>query len=125
MTGTARDEASAATQQAARAARKRIDVDDDLVERRDALKMRSEYLRHQLSFKATSIQPAFRATDRLAEGLDWVKAHPGLVAAAGAGLLGAVVARPRAFMRLGTRAFAAWQMIQRVQPMVRAFTRRG
>ncbi|MFD1711984.1 hypothetical protein FVQ98_05500 [Ottowia sp. GY511] len=121
---TSKHHADTTADQAVRAGHKRIDVDDDLLARRDALKMRSEYLRHQLSFKATGIQPAFRATDRVAEGLGWVKAHPGLVAAAGAALLGAVVARPRAFMRLGTRAFAAWQMVQRVQPMVRAFTRR-
>lgn len=121
----AADQATAAADQAVRAARKRIDVDDDLLARRDALKMRSDYLRQQLSVKVKNIQPAFRATDHIADGLGWVKAHPGAVAVVGAALLGAAVARPRAFMRLGTRALAAWQMVQRVQPMVRAFTRRS
>ena len=106
------------------AGRKRIDADDDLLARREQLKMRSDYLRHQLSLKSVRTQPVFRAADRMGEGLNWVKAHPGLVAVAGAALLGAVIARPRAFMRLGTRAFAAWQVVQRAQPMVRAFTRR-
>ena len=105
--------------------RKKIDVDDDLLSRRDQLKLRSDYLRNQLSFKAGRVQPVFRAADRVADGGQWVKAHPGLVAVAVAGLLGAVIARPRAFMRLGSRAFAAWQMVQRTQPLVRAFMRRG
>jgi hypothetical protein len=106
-------------------ARQRIDVDDDLLARRDQLKMRSEYLRHQLTFQAGGAKPALRAVDRVGEGIDWVKAHPGLVAVAGAVLLGAVAARPRAFIRLGSRAFAAWQIVQRAQPVVRAFMRRG
>ncbi|WP_448253659.1 YqjK family protein [Ottowia oryzae] len=105
--------------------RKKIDVDDSLLSRRDQLKLRSDYLRNQLSFKAGRVQPVFRAADRVADGAQWVKAHPGLVAVAVAGLLGAVIARPRAFMRLGSRAFAAWQMVQRTQPLVRAFMRRG
>lgn len=95
----------------------------DLIERREQLRMRSDVLRHRLAFRATRLQPAFRATDRAADGLNWVRRHPGLVLVAGAAMLGAVVARPRAFMRLGTRAFAAWQIVQRTQPMVRAFMR--
>lgn len=104
--------------------RSRSSVNDDLLARRDQLKMRSDSLRHQLSLKSRRAQPVFRAADRMGDGLDWVKAHPGLVAVAGAALLGAAIARPRAFMRLGTRAFAVWQMVQRAQPVVRAFTRR-
>ena len=105
--------------------RRKDRVDDDLLDRRDQLKMRSEYLRHQLSFQSVGAQPAFRAVDRVDQGLDWVKAHPGLVGVTGAVLLGAVAARPRAFMRLGTRALAAWQLVQRAQPLVRAFMRRA
>lgn len=108
-----------------RAARHGFDVDDNLLVRRDRLKMRSDFLRNQLTFQAGGAKPALRAADRLADGLDWVKAHPGLVAVGVAALLGAVVARPRAFMRVGSRAFAAWQIVQRTQPMVRAFMRRG
>ena len=106
------------------ASRRKIAVDDDLLARREQLKMRSEYLRHQLSFKSARAKPVFRAVDTLGEGLDWVKAHPGVVAVAGAALLGAAAARPRAFMRLGARALAAWQLVQRVQPVARAFMRR-
>lgn len=95
----------------------------DLIERREALKMRSEELRHRLAFRSASIKPALQATDRVADGVDWVKRHPGLVAVVGAAVLGAVLARPRAFMRLGGRAFAAWQLVQRAQPVVRAFMR--
>ncbi len=119
------DSPSEASAKARRARHRGIDADDDLLTRRDDLKMRSEYLRHQLTLKANGTKPAFRAADRVGDGLSWVKAHPGLVAVAGAALLGAVVARPRAFMRLGSRAFAVWQVVQRTQPMVRAFMRRG
>lgn len=105
--------------------RKKIDVDDDLLARRERLKMRSEYLRHQLSFKAASVKPVFRAADTLGDGLDWVKAHPVVVPVAAAVLLGAMVARPRAFVRLGARVLGAWQVVQRVQPVARALMRRG
>ena len=71
------------------------------------------------------MQPVFRAADHVFNGAEWVKAHPGLVVVGVAGLLGAAIARPRAFMRLGSRAFATWQMVQRTQPLVRAFMRRG
>ena len=105
--------------------RNRIDNDDDLLARRDELKMRSESLRNRLTFQSSGAKPAFRAADRVADGVGWVKAHPGLVAVAAAALLGAVVARPRTFVRLGSRAIATWQVVQRAQPMVRAFMRRG
>ena len=116
---------TATGERAPAAARKRIDVDDDLLARRDQLKMRSEALRHQLSFQANRTKPVFRAADRMASGMDWVKAHPGLVAVVAAALLGAIAARPRAFVRVGSRALATWQIAQRAQPVVRAFMRRG
>ena len=100
-------------------------VDNDgLLARRDHLKMRSELLRQRLALRAEGARPVFNAADRVADGVRWVKHNPALLALAAAALVGAVAARPRAFVRLGTRAFAAWQMFQRVQPVVRTLLRR-
>ena len=107
------------------ATHKPVDVGGDLLARRDQLKMRSEYLRQQLSLKSSRAQPALRAADRVGDGLGWVKAHPAAMVVASAALLGAIAARPRTFVRLGARALSVWQVAQRVQPLVRAFMRQG
>lgn len=91
--------------------------------RREELLLRSELLRKRMGLRSRSLRPALRATDQVAEGARWVKEHQAFVLLAGAAVLGAAIARPGAFMRLGTRAFAAWQVIQRVQPMVRTLRR--
>lgn len=114
-------EAVAKPEQATHAA---ITNNDDLVVRRERLKMRSEVLRQRLSLRSDGLKPAFRASDRVAEGVDWVKHNPAVLGVAAAALIGAAVARPRAVARLGTRAFALWQVFQRVQPMVRSMMRR-
>ncbi len=101
----------------------RHDSAASLQARREELLMRSDALRNRMSWRSRSLKPAFQASDRVAEGVRWVRGHPALVAVAGAALLGALAARPGAFMRLGTRAFAAWQLFQRVQPMVRTLRR--
>lgn len=101
----------------------RRDAAASLQARREELLMRSDLLRNRMSVRARSFQPAFHASDRVAEGVRWMRRNPALVALAGAAVLGALAARPGAFVRLGTRAFAAWQMFQRVQPMVRTLRR--
>lgn len=101
-----------------------ITDNDDLVVRRERLKMRSEVLRHRLTLRSGGLKPAFRASDRFADGVDWVKHNPAILAVAGAAVVGAVLARPRSVARLGTRAFALWQVFQRVQPLVRSMMRR-
>jgi hypothetical protein len=42
---------------------------------------------------------------------------------AGAAVAGAVLARPRAAVNLGLRAWSGWQLFRRLQPVVNTFMR--
>lgn len=97
----------------------------DLAARREQLRMRSEMLRQSLALRSRDrLRPALRLSDRVADGTQWLRQHREWVGVAGAALLGAMAVRPRALLRLGTHAFAAWQVFQRAQPMLRMFMRR-
>lgn len=91
--------------------------------RREQLRMRSAQLREQLAQRANVVQPAFRAADRVREGASWVQSNPAVIALVGAALAGAVLARPKAVLGLGLRAWSGWQMFQRVRPVANAFLR--
>lgn len=95
----------------------------DLQARREELLLRSDRLRNRMSLRMGGARGAFNAADHVAEAVQWVRQNPTIVALAGAAVLGAVAARPGAFVRLGTRAYAAWRVFQRVQPMLRGLQR--
>jgi hypothetical protein len=90
----------------------------DLPARREQLRMRSEHLRQRLAAHAARLKPALRASDRIAAGLAWIKRHPTAAAAAVTALAAVAGARPRALLRLGTRAFAAWQAVRSARPVI-------
>lgn len=95
----------------------------ELAERRAQLRLRSAQLREQVSHQMQVTQPVFRAADRVREGASWVKSNPAIILLAGAAVLGAVAARPKAVVGLGLRAWTGWQMFQRVRPIANAFLR--
>lgn len=95
----------------------------ELAERRAQLRLRSAQLREQMAHRSQVVQPAFRAADRVREGANWVQGNPAILLIAGAAVLGAVLARPRAVVGLGLRLWSGWQVFQRVRPVANAFWR--
>lgn len=95
----------------------------DLAARREQLRLRSAQLREQLAGRGRVMRPVFNAADRVRDGVRTVRGNQALVLLVGAALAGAVLARPRATINLGLRAWSGWQLFRRVRPMVNAFMR--
>lgn len=93
---------------------------EDLLVRREQLRVRSAQLREQIAVRAQVARPALRLADRVQAGTGWMRSHPELLAVAGAAVLGAVVVRPRRALSLGLRLWSGWQVFQRVRPLVNA-----
>ena len=98
----------------------------DLAARREQLRLRSAQLREQIAVRAQVLQPGFRAVDRVRGGVQsarHLRHNQALVLLAGAALAGATLARPRAMVNLGLRAWSGWQVFRRVRPLVGSFLR--
>jgi hypothetical protein len=98
--------------------------------RRQELLLRSAQLREQLAQRVQVFGPTLRVVDKVRDGAQWVQRNPiwpllSVAALAGmAGMAGMAVMRPRAALRLTTRAWAGWQLLRQMQPVVAALLRR-
>ncbi len=95
----------------------------DLAARREQLRLRSAQLREQLTVRTQVMRPAFRAADQVRGGVQHLRENRALMLLAGAAVAGAVLARPRAAVNLGLRAWSGWQLFRRLQPVVNTFMR--
>ena len=98
----------------------------DLAARREQLRLRSAQLRAQIVADTRVLQPGFRLVDRVRGGVNSARNlgnHQGFVLLAAAALVGATLARPRAMVNLGLRAWSGWQVFRRLQPVVGSFLR--
>ena len=95
----------------------------DLAARREQLRLRSAQLREQIAVDTRVLRPGFRAVDRMRGGVQSVRDPRAVVLLVGAALVGATLARPRAMVNLGLRAWSGWQVFRRVRPLVGSFLR--
>lgn len=98
----------------------------DLTARREQLRMRSAQLREQLAVRTQVLRPGFRAVDRVRGGVQSarnLRHNQALVLLVGAALAGATLARPRAMVNLGLRAWSGWQVFRRLRPVVQTVLR--
>lgn len=87
---------------------------------REQLRRRSAVLREQVVAQSAVLQPALTLADQVRGGMRWVRAHPGVVAAAVATL---VVLRPRRALAWGLRAWSAWRLLGRVRAALQGMPR--
>ncbi|MDR2128303.1 MAG: hypothetical protein LBP52_04480 [Burkholderiaceae bacterium] len=93
----------------------------DLIARREQLRLRSAHLREQLVVRVQVLRPAARLADSVQNGVGWAKSHPQWLALAGAAvLLGTMAVRPRRVLALGLRAWSGWQMFRKIKPVAMA-----
>lgn len=78
----------------------------ELAARRGALQARIADQRRQLAQHSLPLQAAMAKGDLALDGVDWLKRHPGAVAAAVAAV---VIAKPKRAWRLARRAFFLWR----------------
>lgn len=95
----------------------------DLAARREQLRLRSAQLREQLAVRTRVVRPAFNAADQVRDRVHGLRDNRALVLLGSAALAGAVLARPRAALNLGLRAWSGWQLFRRVRPVVSSFVR--
>lgn len=95
----------------------------DLAARREQLLLRSAQLRERLNARASVLRPAWRAADRVRDGLRTAREHRALVLMIGTALGAALLARPRRVVGLGLKAWSGWQLVRRVRPLARAVRR--
>lgn len=97
---------------------------EDLLARREQLRLRSAQLREQIAIRIQVLQPVFRATDRVRGGVRGVqqvrqgRAPYVLGLLALSALAGALLVRPRVATSLALRAWSGWQMYRRARPVV-------
>ncbi|MFV0678767.1 YqjK family protein [Ottowia sp.] len=97
-----------------------------LVARREQLRLRSAQLREQIAARTSVLQPGLRAVDRVRQGVSTardLRHNHALILLGVAALAGATLARPRAMVNLGLRAWSGWQVFRRVQPVLNSFLR--
>mgnify|MGYP001328098380 CR=1 FL=1 len=90
----------------------------DLAARREQLRLRSAQLREQIAVGTRVLRPGLRAVDRVRGGVRSVRDNQALVLLLGAALAGATLARPRAMVNLGLRAWSGWQVFRRLRPVI-------
>jgi hypothetical protein len=84
----------------------------ELAERHGALRARIAAQRERLANNAWPVEKTLDGADKALAGVDWLKQHPGVVAAAAAVL---VVASPKRVWRWSKRGYFAWQGWQAVR----------
>jgi hypothetical protein len=78
----------------------------ELAVRRGELKAKIEMQRTALAQHARPLAEVLSKADRVVEGIEWLKRHPGAV---GAAVAAVAVARPRRTWNLAKRGFFLWQ----------------
>ena len=78
----------------------------ELATRHGALRARIAEQRRELARHALPIESALATGDRVRDGVDWLKRHPGAV---GAAVAAAVVMRPSRLWRWGRRGYLLWR----------------
>lgn len=81
----------------------------ELAAKRGELKAKIEMQRTALGEHARPVAEMLAKADRVVEGVEWLKRHPGAVGAAVAAI---VVAKPRRAWNLAKRGFFLWQSWQ-------------
>lgn len=84
----------------------------ELALRKQRLVLRSDALREALASDAAPLQPLFTTSDKVVDGIHWLKARPGVVAGIA---VAAAILRPGAVFRWGRRGFFAWKAWQALQ----------
>ncbi|MCL1962147.1 MAG: hypothetical protein FWG56_10345 [Desulfovibrionaceae bacterium] len=99
-----------------------------LAARKEQLRLRSMQLREQIAARAQVLRPGLRAVDRVRGGVRAARGlhrdYRHLTLLLGVVLAGAALARPRAMLNLGLRAWSLWQVWRRVRPAVNGLLRR-
>ncbi|GAB2180901.1 hypothetical protein DLREEDagrD3_11240 [Denitratisoma sp. agr-D3] len=80
--------------------------------KKQRLVLRSTGLRQALAVDCQPLSPLFTTADKVVDGVYWLRARPGLVAAAAALV---VVLRPRTVFRWGRRGLVAWRLVRLLQ----------
>lgn len=88
----------------------------DLALKKQRLLMASAAQREQLALHAAGVQPLFSGADKVVTGLLWLRQHPLLIAASSAAVF---ILRPRFLVRLATRGYSTWQLIQAFRGRIR------
>lgn len=88
---------------------------------RERLLERSRTLRGVAIEQSAALTPALRFGDTLREGVQWVRVHPEIIAAAAVGF---VVLRPRRVWRWGLRIWGGWRLLQQLQHRLGSGSRR-
>lgn len=78
----------------------------ELAARRGELKAKIEMQRTALAQHARPVADVLSKADRVVDGADWLKRHPGAV---GAAVAAVVVARPKRAWNWAKRGFFLWQ----------------
>lgn len=78
----------------------------ELAKRHGSLQARIAEQRRALAQHAEPVAAALEKGDAVLRGVDWLKAHPGVVAG---GVAAVAIARPRRAWRLAKRGFFVWR----------------
>lgn len=89
---------------------------------RERLLERSSRLRGIVVEQSAALSPALRVGDSVREGVQWVRLHPEVIAAAAVGFF---LLRPRRVWRWGLRLWGGWRLLQQVQHRLDSGSRRS
>ncbi|PKO83438.1 MAG: hypothetical protein CVU17_08680 [Betaproteobacteria bacterium HGW-Betaproteobacteria-11] len=96
----------------------------ELALKKQRLQLSSTQLRDEFSRHGAAFAPFFAGADHVVDGVRWLRAHPQIPLALGAGFL---LARPRRLLRWSRRALIGWQVWRRLRGVLkdRPVLRRG
>jgi len=89
---------------------------------RERLLERSRTLRSIAVEQSAALSPALRVGDTVRDGVQWVRMHPEVIAAAAVGIF---LLRPRRVWRWGLRLWGGWRLLQQLQHRLGADGRRS
>ncbi|MDP3871545.1 MAG: YqjK family protein [Methyloversatilis sp.] len=89
---------------------------------RERLLERSRLLRGIAVEQSAALSPALRFGDTVRDGVQWVRGHPEVIAAAAVALF---LLRPRRVWRWGLRLWGGWRLLQQVQLRLGSGSRRS
>lgn len=89
----------------------------ELALKKQRLQMQSAALRAAFADHARAWTPALAAVDRVRLGVAWLRRHPALPVTV---LVAALVARPRAVLRLAGRGWLVWGVLKRLRATAEA-----
>lgn len=89
---------------------------------RERLLERSRLLRGIAVEQSAALSPALRFGDSVRDGVQWVRLHPEVIAAAAVGIF---LLRPRRVWRWGLRLWGGWRLLQQVRHRLGSGSRRS